>query len=394
MRKRFSLFYHSLVSDWNHGNAHFLRGVVSELLSWGHVVTVYEPADGWSREQLISNEGPEILRAFERTYPQLSSVLYDPNVLDFEQVAANSDVVIVHEWNDAALVNKFGQVRESWQRGSNAELSFHLLFHDTHHRSVSDPGWIRRFELQHYDCILAFGEVLSDVYRKHGWGRHVWTWHEAADTRIFYPHAADPALPSGDLVWIGNWGDDERTRELQTFLFDPVEALGLDSHVYGVRYPEAVLRELQHRGIKHEGWLPNFRVPEVFANHAVTVHVPRRYYASVLPGIPTIRPFEAMACGIPLVCAPWRDSENLFSAGEDYLVARDSREMQKHLRAVLQDAGLAEHLAQHALATIREKHTCQHRVRQLLQILDELHGGTDAAEDTVTEYYEKEAVSV
>ena len=33
---RIVLFVHSLVSDWNHGNAHFLRGVVRELLARGH----------------------------------------------------------------------------------------------------------------------------------------------------------------------------------------------------------------------------------------------------------------------------------------------------------------------------------------------------------------------
>ena len=32
---RFVIFTHSLVSDWNHGNAHFLRGVTSELISQG-----------------------------------------------------------------------------------------------------------------------------------------------------------------------------------------------------------------------------------------------------------------------------------------------------------------------------------------------------------------------
>ena len=30
---RVALFYHSLVSDWNHGNAHFLRGIVRELFT-------------------------------------------------------------------------------------------------------------------------------------------------------------------------------------------------------------------------------------------------------------------------------------------------------------------------------------------------------------------------
>ena len=39
---RFVLFCHSLLSDWNHGNAHFLRGVVTELCERGHLVDVYE----------------------------------------------------------------------------------------------------------------------------------------------------------------------------------------------------------------------------------------------------------------------------------------------------------------------------------------------------------------
>jgi hypothetical protein len=47
---RIVIFCHSLISDWNHGNAHFLRGVVAELLDRSHEVAVYEPADGWSRQ--------------------------------------------------------------------------------------------------------------------------------------------------------------------------------------------------------------------------------------------------------------------------------------------------------------------------------------------------------
>ena len=43
---RFVMLYHSLVSDWNHGNAHFLRGVARELLRRGHQVVVHEPTDG------------------------------------------------------------------------------------------------------------------------------------------------------------------------------------------------------------------------------------------------------------------------------------------------------------------------------------------------------------
>jgi spore maturation protein CgeB len=69
----------------------------------------------------------------------------------------------------------------------------------------------------------------------------------------------------------------------------------------------------------------------VFSRYRVTVHVPRRPYAEALPGIPTIRPFEAMACGIPLISAPWQDTEKLFRGGTDFLFASSGAEMAGHI---------------------------------------------------------------
>jgi spore maturation protein CgeB len=66
---------------------------------------------------------------------------------------------------------------------------------------------------------------------------------------------------SGDLVWIGNWGDDERTAELRTFLLEPVRRLGLRAQVHGVRYPPAALEALAAAGIDYRGFLPNYRAP-------------------------------------------------------------------------------------------------------------------------------------
>ena len=240
-----------------------------------------------------------------------------------------------------------------------------LLFHDTHHRSLTDSGAMQHYDLRNYDGVLAYGGVIRDIYRARAWARCAWTWHEAADTRVFHPKRREP---EGDLVWIGNWGDGERTAELQEFLIAPVQELGLKARVYGVRYPAEALRQLAAAGIEYGGWLPNYRVPEVFARYRVTVHVPRRPYAGALPGIPTIRVFEALACGIPLVSAPWSDCEGLFAPGRDYLVARDGAEMTTHLRSVLGSAALAEEMAAHGLATIRARHSCTHRVDELLKI--------------------------
>ena len=176
------------------------------------------------------------------------------------------------------------------------------------------------------------------------------------------------------MVFIGNWGDDERSEELRSFLLHPASALHLPLDIYGVRYPGRALQELAAHGARHRGWVANASVPDVFARHAMTVHVPRRFYATHLPGIPTIRVFEALACGIPLICAPWHDSEALFRPGHDYLVANSPTKMQDHMRALAADGTLRRSLAEHGLETIRARHTCGHRVDALLAIIDRVRG--------------------
>lgn len=360
---RIILFYHSLVSDWNHGNAHFLRGIATELLARDHEVVVYEPADGWSLKNLLREYGPQPLQRFQAAYPELESVPYHWSQLNLDRVLDGADLVLVHEWNEAQLVRRLGEHRA--RRGH-----YRLLFHDTHHRMVTNPQGMDDYDLRHYDGVLAYGKVLRELYLSEGRARRAWTWHEAADTRIFHPL---PGLtPEGDLVWIGNWGDEERTEELHEFLVDPVKALGLKAKVFGVRYPEAGLRNLREAAIQYGGWLPNYEVPKTFARYRVTVHVQRRPYVHRLPGIPTIRPFEAMACGIPLICSPWQDAEGLFSPGEDYLTAHNGEEMRRQLLRVLRDDGLRRSLAQHGVETIRTRHTCSHRVDELLNIADGL----------------------
>ena len=361
---RVVLFVHSLVSDWNHGNAHFLRGIVAELDARGHEVRVLEPRDGWSRANLVADHGEAPLRHFRERFPRLRSLLYDLESLDLGRALDGADVVLVHEWNPPELVRRLGERRRAG--------SFRLLFHDTHHRAVTAPAEMARYDLSGYDGVLAFGRILRDLYRERGWAERAWTWHEAADTRVFRP--LPPEGERRDLVWIGNWGDGERTAELEEFLLEPARALDLSGTVHGVRYDDEARRALARTGLEYGGWLSNAEAPRVFAAHRVTVHVPRRPYVQALPGIPTIRPFEALACGIPLVSAPWEDVEGLFRAGEDHLVARNGVEQRRCLDAVLHDDELAASLARRGLETIRARHTCAHRVDELLAICAELDG--------------------
>ena len=366
----FVLFTHSLVSDWNHGNAHFQRGILRELIGRGHSCRAWEPVEGWSRSCLLADQGQAPVRRFEQEFPELQVGLYD-RAPDLDRLLDGADVVLVHEWTDPALVAAIGRKRHEGGR-------FTLLFHDTHHRGISAAEEIGALALDGYDGVLAFGEVLSELYRRSGWGRRVFTWHEAADLERFHPLPEE--VQEADLVWIGNWGDGERARELQEFLIEPARDLRLSGSVYGVRYPDEALQALAATNLVYRGWLPNVEVPRQFARHRVTLHVPRRPYVEQLPGIPTIRLFEALACGIPLICAPWEDAEGLFRPGQDYLVARTGEEMKQQLQRVLSDPEMAHALAESGLERIRERHSCAHRVDELLTILNSVAAQQEAAE--------------
>src|SRR5437763_399865 len=140
------LFYHSLISDWNHGNAHFLRGVASELVLRGGDVRVYEPANSWSVENLRSQYGDDPIDRFHAAYPTLRSHTYDLKSFDLDAALAGADLVIVHEWSDHDLVKRIGQ--------HHAEHpGYHLLFHDTHHRAITEPATMAKYDLSHYDGV-------------------------------------------------------------------------------------------------------------------------------------------------------------------------------------------------------------------------------------------------
>ena len=361
MKIRVAMFYQSLVSDWNHGNAHFLRGIVSELQARGHRLDVFEPEDGWSRMNLLQDAGPAAINDFYKAFPHLSSTSYSNRDLRIAEWLEGVDLVLVHEWNDPRVISAIGLYR---RRNPHVRI----FFHDTHHRAITAPEELGRFELREYDGILVYGSSLKDAYQKRGWGNRVYVWHEAADVRTFYPR--EPAGVRGDVVWIGNWGDEERTEELREYFIRPLKRCGLKAQAFGVRYPDSALGELRSAGIEYGGWLPNFKAPEVFARFKTTIHVPRRPYTQALPGIPTIRPFEALACGIPLISAPWLDSEGLFRVGQDFLMVRNGTEMERRLKDVVNDASLARSLSSSGLKTILERHTCAHRVDELLRIYE------------------------
>jgi spore maturation protein CgeB len=366
-RLRFAIFAHSWTSDWNHGNAHFLRGLAHELMNLGHEVRCYEQVNSWSRKNLQAEGwgiGDFAIQQFEAKFPDLGVRFYnlDENVGNYLAAELkNVDIVLVHEWNAPELVNTIAALKDT--------LRFTALFHDTHHRAYTSPQEILEFDLAHYDGVLAFGDAIRRIYVE-GFGiPRAWTFHEAADSAHFQPL---DARKNTDVIWVGNWGDEERTKELEEFLIGPALKLGVRFAVHGVRYPKKAQARLAEARIEYRGYLPNLQAPQDYAQSFLTLHVPRRFYTNGLSGVPTIRVFEALACGIPLLCSPWTDTEGLFTAGQDYVCVPNGEAMASEIRHFLSDDKAREQMADHGLQTIRNRHTCAHRAQQLLEICEEL----------------------
>ncbi|RXH54009.1 CgeB family protein [Granulicella sibirica] len=365
---RIAYVAHTLRSDWNNGNAHFLRGWMRALAAMGHDVTVVEPETEWSIENLRTEAlGEHSLSQFAALYPELNVRTYARGAGEdwWRATLKDQDIVILHEWNPPEYAQRLLSFRD--------ELGFLLLFHDTHHRASSTPEQMERFGLARFDCVLAFGEALRTIYRERFGLTRVWTLHEAADTTVFRPEPS--AMKIRDAVWIGNWGEGERSHEIRDYYLKPAAALRDEARfaIYGVRYPPEGLDACSQAGVSYGGYLPNLDAPAVYAGARLTVHIPRQQYSTAMAGIPTIRVFEALACGIPLISAPWQDCEELFRPG-DFTMVHSRAEMIAAMRRLWNDPAAAEGQRARGLKTILARHTCAHRAQQLTDICEELNG--------------------
>ena len=92
--------------------------------------------------------------------------------------------MIVHEWNSHELVRRIGAFRRH-------RADFRLYFHDTHHRSVTDPQSMAAYDLRFYDGVLAYGSVIRDLVSR------AWMGSKCLDLARGRGHACVPAATWG-----------------------------------------------------------------------------------------------------------------------------------------------------------------------------------------------------
>ena len=128
----------------------------------------------------MAEHGTAPLRAFRKGVSTLAQHVLHSRKLALDRLLDGVDLVLVHEWNEPELIRHIGAHHQR-------NRDYVLLFHDTHHRSVTNPDSFAASDLTYYDGVLAYGRVIRDIYLARGWTQRAWTWHEAADTRVFTP---------------------------------------------------------------------------------------------------------------------------------------------------------------------------------------------------------------
>jgi len=145
---RFALFYQSVISDWNHGNAHFVRGLMRALQTRGHSTICYEQVDNWSLSNLLQIN-PHAIDDFAADFPDLQFDRYrlDGAFEDWLRARLSvADVALVHEWNSPGVIRRVGELAR--------EAGVRAFFHDTHYRVVLDDAHRATLGLNNYSRIL------------------------------------------------------------------------------------------------------------------------------------------------------------------------------------------------------------------------------------------------
>jgi spore maturation protein CgeB len=336
----------SITSSWGNGHATNYRALVRELDARGHDVLFLERDVPWYASQRDLPEPP-----WGRT------VLYDSldGLRDFAPEVRDADLVVVGSYVPDGV--DVGHWVCDTARGVKAfydiDTPVTLAKLDRGDHEYLEPALIPRFDL-----YLSFtgGPILERIERELGSPR----------ARAFYC-LVDPdayAVPEGvaprwDLGYLGTYSDD-RQPPLEELLLEPARReRSMRFAVAGPQYPEHIAWPANVERIEH---VPPADHPAFYAAQRFTLNVTRADMRRA-GWSPSVRLFEAAACGVPVISDRWLGLTDLFEEGSEILLADSADDVLRHLATVTDDERRA--IGARARARVLAEHTAQRRAEQL-----------------------------
>jgi spore maturation protein CgeB len=343
----FVIFGLSITSSWGNGHAVTYRGLVRELARRGHSVTFLERDVPW---YAANRDLPNPPYAKTHLYGSLAALKSR-----FGAAVRRADIVIVGSYvPDGTEIGR-------WVVG---EASGATAFYDIDtpvtlaalargHAEYVDDELIRA-----YDLYLSFsgGPALDVLERRHG-ARMARALYCSVDPEHYFAEAG--AAPAWDLGYMGTYSDD-RQPFLEALLIEPAKAWRRGRFVVaGPKYPPDIRWPSNVQRIDHLSPAQHraFYNAQRFALNVTRADMKRVGWS------PSVRLFEAAACGTPIVSDWWPGLDSLFTPGEDILIARSADEALAILKNVTEDDRQA--IGRRARARILGAHTAAHRAAEL-----------------------------
>ncbi len=165
--------------------------------------------------------------------------------------------------------------------------------------------------------------------------------------------------PEWDLGYLGTYSDD-RQPVLDRLLLEPARRRpDLDFVVAGPQYPASIRWPANVERIEHVG--PDEH-PRFYGRQRFTLNVTRADMIR-LGWSPSVRLFEAAACGTPIISDHWRGIETLLEPGREIFLASSPAEVLRLLRGLPEAERRA--VGKRARARILAEHTAAHRAAEL-----------------------------
>ncbi|MDP9095328.1 MAG: glycosyltransferase [Pseudomonadota bacterium] len=337
----------TITSSWGNGHATTYRGLVRGLSRRGHQVLFLERDKPWYAENRDLAAPPYGETALYDSLDALKS--------KWAQAIASADLVIVGSYVPEGI--EAGRIVQSLARGVTA-------FYD-----IDTPVTLSALEtgscdylaadiLRRFDLYLSFtgGPTLQELERR--WGaRAARALYCSADPDLYQP--APDAEKRWDLGYLGTYSTD-RQPVLEDLLCVPAQHWPEGRFVVaGPLYPADLTWPGNVERIEHAAPAEHrdFYATQRFTLNVTRADMVRRGHS------PSVRLFEAACCGTPIISDWWEGLDELFTPGEEILIARGTDEVLAIIRSMPEEQRVAIGAA--GRARVLAAHTGDHRAAEL-----------------------------
>lgn len=343
----------SITSSWGNGHATTYRALISALAARGHEVLFLERDRPWYREHRDFTEAPYCRIALYDDLAELDAFAEEVREADCVMVGSYvPDGIAVSEW----------AVRTAQGATAFYDIDTPVTLAKL---AAGDHEYLSPEIIPHFDLYLSFtGGPTLDLLEKKYAAQRARPLYCAVDPEAYFPSPQGFNLRRS-LGYLGTYSDD-RQPTLTELLLEPAQMLPSEKFVVaGSMFPPEIAWPANVERIEH---LPPQQHCAFYNSQRFTLNVTRA--AMIEAGwSPSVRLFEAAACGTPIISDAWPGLDELFVPGREILIARSRQDV----RAILHDLPESERqaIANRARQKVLAQHTAEHRAQELEALIRE-----------------------